>query len=358
VVKEEKKTENSEAGTEEKGEGSSITIKLPSMNTPKVNPWVVSTIILLLLSIVLYAMPQLFGNVGTTGAATAAGNTGGVDALSPEEAGEIAVDYINENIAQGGGVTFVDAEDIGGVYEVTTLYQDNTIDVYITLNGEQLLLIGQGGGLFDTTEPAPTAQPQEQPSTPEPPKSNKPDVKLFVMSYCPYGNVAEDAMRPVADLFGDKIDLKVHYIVSISGDQISALHGKAEADENIREACIQRDYDMATFWEFLTYTNEKCSLDNIDTCWEDAADATGVDKEAVEACFDADGLSLMEADTDLARTYSASGSPTLIINGALVSPARTPESYKQTICNAFNEPPEECSETLAGGSEAPPTGGC
>ena len=43
---------------------------------------------------------------------------------------------------------------------------------------------------------------------------NKPTLNLFVMSQCPFGVSAEQALKPVTDLFGDKIDFQLDYIVS------------------------------------------------------------------------------------------------------------------------------------------------
>ncbi|RLG17777.1 hypothetical protein DRN62_00070 [Nanoarchaeota archaeon] len=82
------------------------------------------------------------------------------------------------------------------------------------------------------------------------PDRDVPDVKLFVMSFCPYGNMAERAMYPVVKLLGSKANIEVHYIVSVSGDQVRALHGEKEVQENMREACIQK-YMPDKFWDFL-----------------------------------------------------------------------------------------------------------
>jgi len=46
--------------------------------------------------------------------------------------------------------------------------------------------------------------------------------------------------------------------------------------------------------------------------------------------------------------YGVRGSPTVVINGTTVSvDPRSPENFKQIICQAFNSPPEECSQTLS-----------
>ena len=48
--------------------------------------------------------------------------------------------------------------------------------------------------------------PEQTPSQ-EITKTDKPNVELFVMSFCPYGVQAETAMKPVVDLLGDSADI-------------------------------------------------------------------------------------------------------------------------------------------------------
>jgi len=50
-------------------------------------------------------------------------------------------------------------------------------------------------------------------------KVDTPELKFFVMSFCPYGNQIETALKPVADLLGDKANIQPQYIFDkIDGD--------------------------------------------------------------------------------------------------------------------------------------------
>jgi len=44
-------------------------------------------------------------------------------------------------------------------------------------------------------------------------KTNEVDVKLFTMSYCPFGNDAENVIIPVQNLLKDNIDIEPHYVI-------------------------------------------------------------------------------------------------------------------------------------------------
>ena len=104
-------------------------------------------------------------------------------------------------------------------------------------------------------------------------------------------------------------------------------------------------------------------------------DGTGVDTDKVQACYDAaiDEFGIQEAWDDKAswlsgrfakypvhddanKAYGVRGSPTLVINGEVVSVSRSAEAVKQAICNAFTTPPAECDEVLNTNQEQPGAG--
>lgn len=92
------------------------------------------------------------------------------------------------------------------------------------------------------------------------PKSQKPVVELFVMSYCPYGVNAENNILPLVKLFSDKVEFKVRFITSINGNTISSvnsLHGEKEAKEDARQIAIMKLYPES-FWDYLKEFNSKC----------------------------------------------------------------------------------------------------
>ncbi len=326
-----------------------IVIKLPKVPKLSKKIWMYLTILFLFISVTLVLEPGITSNFCVVG-------------CSYEDATNAAVAWI-ENYYKNMGVDTT-------VTLLSSSYDPNSglIEFMIETSSsqgtqEQTLYVTKDGKFFVpqiiSTEITAGSNQGTQEETVEVPKSDKPEVDLYVMSYCPYGNIAEEAMKPVVDLLGDKFDINIHYIVSISGDTISSLHGTEEANQDMREACIQRDYSTGVFWDFINYTNNECTLDDIATCWEEAADAVGIDKDSVKECFESEGMSLMQADNALTQENGISGSPTLMINGVRVSVARTPDSYKQAICDAFNTAPEECSQQLSGstGSSAA-TGNC
>ncbi|MBU1130090.1 hypothetical protein KKE45_02095 [Patescibacteria group bacterium] len=270
-----------------------------------------------------------------------------------------------------------------------------------------------------------------------PEKSNKPEFQFFVMSFCPYGNQIEDVIRPIVDLLGNQANIKPQYIFDKIGDldnhcknnsgdpnqcsdyvkngyfkdesecqttiannlkncldtnsyiktedgsYYSALHGRSEANQNIREICAwNQTEDKIKWWDFVDNVNKNCTYQNADTCWEEQAKQTGFDTNKITDCFNKDAIALIEKELEQTGKYNVSGSPTLLINGINFPPEsaytqdgkgsikidkkvikqeeyRTPNTIKEAICAAFKKAPKECKEILENiDQSASATGGC
>jgi len=319
--------------TEEKNK-EGVTIRIPKMNF-----WMITTVILAIILIVMVVKGQgITGNIAAT--------------MSANDAANKAINYINDYLLAGQGTANLTSVSGGtnGLYNLKFAISGRPYDSYVTTDGK--LLFPSAVDMTQTPETATTV-----PAKFEPKKTDKPVAQLYVMSFCPYGIQAENAMKPVVDLLGNKASIEPHFIVSISGTTVNSLHGEYEANEDMRQACIWKNYGQATFWTYVAYLNSNCNKGNLDTCWKDAAKTAKVDVTKIENCFKTEGLTLMKAESALSEQNSVSGSPTLIINGATYNGARTAEAYKQAICSAFNKPPSECTKTLNETTSAS-TGGC
>jgi len=269
----------------------------------------------------------------------------------------------------------------------------------------------------------------------EPSKSDKPDFQFYVMSFCPYGNQMEDLVKPVAELLGKTANIRPQYIfdkvtdlatyckqsagdVSKCADYITAgyfatdaeckkivtesntkcldeknylkignnfyssLHGRIEANQNVREICaFNMDEDKTNWWKFVDNTNKNCSSANADTCWEEQAKKAGLDANKITECFNTQAAQLIDKEIELTTQNKVQGSPTLKINGLDFPPEaaytsdnkgslkigkkvftqdqyRTSDAIKEAICASFNKAPKECkTEIKAATANAAATGG-
>ncbi|MFP4524002.1 MAG: DsbA family protein [Candidatus Woesearchaeota archaeon] len=196
---------------------------------------------------------------------------------------------------------------------------------------------------------------------------DKPRLDYFVMAFCPYGNPADEAASKLHDLFGDKVDIVPHYIISVSGDTIQSLHGEQEGNQGVRELCALEELGKDAFFDFTLEVNEECSSENADSCWTDAAEAAGVATEPIKECFEEHRLDYAEEQGSLLESLkterqgqlvSPSASPTYLINGETYADGRDANSLKEALCAEFDQPPAECDEALEAATNAPDQGSC
>ena len=267
-------------------------------------------------------------------------------------------------------------------------------------------------------------------------KTAQPELDFYVMSFCPYGNQMESLLRPVFNLLGQKALIQPRYIFekvtdlastckSRSGDPsqckvyvenkyfkdeaeckktisenlkecqdtnsyikasdgtlYASLHGRVEANQDVREICAwNQTSDKAKWWDFIGNVNQNCNSQNADSCWEDQAKKAGLDTAKITECFNNEAITLIEKEIALTDQNKVSGSPTLIVNGINFPPEssyaqdgsgslgigsqvipqakyRTPDAIKSAICASFNNAPGECKTTLPEPSTAAAAGGC
>ncbi len=276
------------------------------------NPWMVATFVLGIAVLVLL-VPLL----GVSGGA------------SSSKAADNLVNYLN-GIADSP-VTLKDVKSENGLYLVTVNYKSQDVALYVTKDGKSYT-----SSLISMTENAGVNTGGA--TATEVPKSDKPKVELFVMSYCPFGTQMEKGILPVVSALGDKIDFTLRYTHF-------TLHGEKEDTENFRQICIREEQSD----KFLKYI--QCTLNSTDPYTPADVNVCmtqgGIDKSKVDSCISNKAKDYYKVDSGLSQGYGVQGSPTLVINGVQADSARSPSAVLATICSSFNDAPAECSTQLA-----------
>lgn len=271
--------------------------------------------------------------------------------------------------------------------------------------------------------------------------TDKPELDFYVMSFCPYGNMIETALRPVFDLLGDKVTMRPRYIfekvegslstyctknnpdpancatyvknsngqlkdeadcktqiaamvkscndeskyLKIGSNYYTSLHGRMEANQDVRELCAYKlADDKKLWWDFVKNVNDNCTSTDADTCWEEQAQKAGLDTTKITECFNNDAASLIDEEVAATTKNKVTGSPTLYIGESVFPPEsktdstdtnlkigkevfasakiRTSNVIKAALCTAFNKEPKACQTTIkeeaAADTAAAATGGC
>ncbi len=197
---------------------------------------------------------------------------------------------------------------------------------------------------------------------------NRPQIDFFLMAYCPFGNVAEEAIEPVYELLKDKADFNPHYVIysNYGGEDFCfdkeqkycSMHGKQELHQDIRELCVAKKIGVKEYFDFALAMNKKCDYKNADSCWEDVAKEVGLDTAKIKKCYDEEAETLLKKEAELNTLYSVQGSPQVFIDGVQYNGPRTSNSYKEALCKAFENAPKECDTKLETNSGNAPAGSC
>ncbi|MBN1175612.1 hypothetical protein JXA48_03135 [Candidatus Woesearchaeota archaeon] len=200
---------------------------------------------------------------------------------------------------------------------------------------------------------------------------NKPQIDFFVMSYCPYGNQAEEEIVGAYNLLKDYAEFKPHYIYYENyqggGDaycldadsKYCSMHGAQEARQNIREQCVEAKYGIGAWFDFATAMNSDCTAQNADTCYVDVAKNLGYDLDYIKECQETKALEFAAEDLRLSTLYGASGSPSVYIDGIAYNGARTATGFQAGLCDAFDNAPSVCDGIVVETTPtAAPTGQC
>ncbi|MCD4740248.1 hypothetical protein K8R43_03595 [archaeon] len=290
--------------------------------------------------------------------------------VSAEEVSELATTLIKDELVPAGvEVIVTEVAEEGDLYRLTIGLtqngQTNELYSYMSKDGQYFYpsVFDLETNTFLEQKPEVETTPTEQPVPPsfDAPDAEVPNVKFFVMSFCPFGLQAEQGLKPVYDLMGDKVELEPHYVIyenyggggpdyCIEDGKYCSMHGIKELNENARQLCIYKNEDRDTFWNYLETVWTDCTLNDIDTCWKTAAEKNGIDVASVETCFENERTDLIKAEFEACQEFDVRGSPAVFVNDEKYSGGRAPDNYKEGICSGFTTIPGECDTELDNGS--------
>ncbi|MBN2358396.1 MAG: hypothetical protein JXR83_03025 [Deltaproteobacteria bacterium] len=181
-----------------------------------------------------------------------------------------------------------------------------------------------GDGLVDCADPTCKGKLVCRPEIPK-------KLDLFVMSQCPYGTMALDAMNEILPALDPSIDFNIHYIASVQGDGFNSLHGQPEVDENIRELCAIKHFAKNRgYMEYIWCRNRKIR----DLDWKSCTGSKGIDAAVLEKCFTGEeGKALLREDIKLAEELNITASPTWLANNRFQFSGIAPEMVKNSFCS-------------------------
>jgi predicted DsbA family dithiol-disulfide isomerase len=213
-----------------------------------------------------------------------------------------------------------------------------------------------------------------------PKKTDKVDVTLYVMSQCPFGTKAENALFPLVKKYKDKINFKLRFIATDVEEKVKkmnkegafkgkkkkeeekkpkgnqnkegcnanfeldptakfqALHGQSEVDENMRQMLIEHFYGVEKQMDFILARNKNLYGD-----WKAIAKKMAIDPAKIEkAMKDGTGDKLFRENIKPVNEKGITASPNLEINGVIHERAFQGAPLEFAVCEAQKDANPAC----------------
>ena len=163
-------------------------------------------------------------------------------------------------------------------------------------------------------------------------EAGAPKLELFVMSQCPYGTQAVNAVAEVKKQLGSAFALDIQYIGEGKAGSLSSMHGENEVKGDLAQVCaLEQAPDKALDMMVCQNKNARAVASN----WKDCAGELGIDTDKLASCMDGDhGQKLLAASFETARKRGADASPTMFLDGKPYEGGRRPRDIMRAICGA------------------------
>ncbi|MGB9743209.1 MAG: DsbA family protein [Minisyncoccales bacterium] len=280
---------------------------------------------------------------------------------SIQQIADKVINYLNKNYLspQGLSASLSSTTEESGFYKLIVKINEKEYPAYVSKDGKYLFVyepINLDTELTDQGNQSQENQSNKSSSSVE--KRERPDIKIFVMSYCPYGLQMEKAFLPVYNLLKNKTDMGIYFVNYI-------MHNKQELDENLRQYCLEKEQKD----HYYAYLNCFVKDGNYEKCLSEAQ----IDQNKLATCIEQTDKNYkitesyndkstwlngyypkFDVHADLNEKYGVRGSPTVVINDQVVNiNTRSPEEFKKIVCQAFVNAPAECSQTLSNETASP-----
>lgn len=179
-------------------------------------------------------------------------------------------------------------------------------------------------------------------------------LDFHIMSKCPFGVKVLQAISPVLEKMGDRVDFKVHYIGREKDGELTSMHGEQEVQGNIIQMCALELGDAEAWLSFLKCQNEEWR--KIPEGWEECAKTAKLDTAKLKACYEGEqGKKLLTESFKLSQDKRATGSPTIFLAGEPYRGGRSDMSFARAICGKMEEPKAKYCKEIPEPTKVPVT---
>lgn len=238
-----------------------------------------------------------------------------------------------------------------GMYKAVLDIKGNETVTYLSMDGE--MFFPNPVVIADIEQKRKEAQrATDRAANIEPPKTEKPKVEAFIMSYCPFGTQMQKGLLPVVEALGTTIDFEFKFVDY-------AMHGEKEIEENVRQYCIDKK-EPQKFSKYLSCFLRSESMDsasclksaNINSstlakCANTVSEKFKIEENLKNKSAWKGNYPPFDVHKEENEAYGVQGSPALVINGETIQSKRDSASLLMTVCKGFKEKPAVCDKKLS-----------
>jgi hypothetical protein len=178
-------------------------------------------------------------------------------------------------------------------------------------------------------------------------------LDVFVMSQCPFGVKALNAMDEVLKNFNNGIDFNINFIASADGEGFKSMHGQSEVDEDIRELCAIKLYKKNfKYMDYILCRNKNIKSDS----WQECPGANGINAKSMDKCIASEGKQLLRDNLKIATGLGIGSSPTWLANNKFQFSGLSADEIKTQLCK-YNNTLKNCDKKLTGPEAGGKAGG-
>lgn len=289
------------------------------------NPWILSTLVLGIVSLIL-----IVGNFsGVFG-----GMTGNV--ISSDDAGEKLLSFYESTGAQGLKVASV--EEASGVYQVNFEYQGAVVPIFVTKDGELAGSLSPIKTISDSNSDSSNSQPNS-PSAPinvaidddaVKGDSNAPVTMIEFSDYeCPFcGRYFQQTYPQIVKEYVDTGKVKI-----VFRDFPLSFHENAQKAAEAAECAGEQ----GKYWEMHDKLFKNQNALEINSLRQYAKEL-GLNTKTFDDCLDSGKMaSEIQKDFEDGQDAGVSGTPAFFINGISITGAQPFEEFKKIIEQEINK---------------------
>jgi len=187
-------------------------------------------------------------------------------------------------------------------------------------------------------------------------------LDVFLMGYCPFGEIAAKQIPLLKDALNNNFTLGVHFIANKTGEwdtasDFESLHGVPEAEENIRQLCIQKYNGIDKLVEYMQVRYENAdNYGKVKDAPTIAIEAIWADVAVINTCVtDGEWGKMLTEDIKIAISLWIGASPTWLANNRYEFGGIDANAIKKEFCK-YNPEIEECANEEVIETEAPTEG--